>query len=212
MTAERTADRRPLASRSTSWAQACLRGLLRTPISANGISALGLAASLAGGAALPFAPLHPWLFLVGAALIQFRLVCNLMDGLVAVEGGRGSPTGPLWNEVPDRLEDAALLVGFGYAALRPEAGYAAAILAVFTAYVRAVGVSHGLPQDFRGPMAKPQRMATLTGACVLGFLEAIVFGTLWTPWLAILLVALGTAFTAWRRLSRIADTFRARRA
>jgi phosphatidylglycerophosphate synthase len=212
MTAEKAADRRPLASRSTGWAQGCLRLLLRTPISANGISALGLAAALAGGVALLLAPAHPWLFLLGAALTQFRLVCNLMDGLVAVEGGRGSPTGPLWNEVPDRLEDAFLLVGFGYAARLAEAGTAAAVLAVFTAYIRAVGLSHGLPQDFRGPMAKPQRMATLTAASVLGFLEAVTFGTFWAPWLAILLVALGTALTAWLRLKRIADALRARRA
>ncbi|KAB0678821.1 CDP-alcohol phosphatidyltransferase family protein [Aureimonas leprariae] len=210
MTAD--ADRRPLASRSTAWARAVLRLLLRTPVSANAISAFGILAALGGGAALVFAPAHPWLFLLGAALTQLRLLCNLMDGLVAVEGGRGSPTGALWNEVPDRLEDSFLLVGFGYAAFLPEAGYAAAILAVFTTYLRAVGVSHGLPQDFRGPMAKPHRMAALTAGCVLGCLEAVFVGTHWLPALTILTVALGTVLTAWRRAARIADALKARAA
>ena len=203
-------DRRPLASRRSGWARRCLALLLRTSLSANQVSALGLVFAAGGGLALFFAPDRPALFLLAAVLVQLRLVANLMDGLLAVEGGRGSAVGALWNEVPDRAADAALLVGFGYAAFLPEAGFVAAVLAVFTAYLRAVGVSHGLPQDFGGPMAKPQRMAALTLGCLLACAESLVLGTPYAARAVILLVALGTAWTGWRRLARIAAALRER--
>ena len=41
-------------------------------------------------------------------------------------------------------------------------GWAAAVLAVLTAYVRVLGGSLGLTQHFIGPMAKQHRMFTLT--------------------------------------------------
>ena len=47
--------------------------------------------------------------------VQLRLLCNLLDGMVAVEGGRSSPVGALYNEVPDRVADSLLLVALGYA-------------------------------------------------------------------------------------------------
>ncbi len=53
-----------------------------------------------------------------------------------------------------------------------ELGFLCAIAAVLTAYVRGFGGSAGLPQDFCGPMAKQQRMATLTFACILSAAEA----------------------------------------
>ena len=42
--------------------------------------------------------------------MQLRLLCNMMDGLVAVEGGLKSKAGDLFNEAPDRIEDVILLV------------------------------------------------------------------------------------------------------
>jgi phosphatidylglycerophosphate synthase len=203
-------DRRPLASRQSRWAAATLRVLLGTPVTANQISVIGIFFALIGAAALVTAPRSPALFLLAALCIQLRLVCNLMDGLVAVEGGRGSATGALYNEVPDRLEDSVLLVGFGYAAGLPWLGFTAAILAVFTAYVRAVGASHGFAQDFRGPMAKPQRMAALTLGCGLGLVEILANGTLYSLQAILAVVILGAAITGLRRLGRIADLMKAR--
>jgi phosphatidylglycerophosphate synthase len=206
-----TADRRPLASRQSRWAAGTQRLLLKTSITANQISLLGILFAALGAAALVAAFQRPWLFLLAALCIQLRLVCNLMDGLVAVEGGRGSATGALYNEVPDRLEDALLLAGFGCAAGHLWLGLVAGILAVFTAYVRAVGASHGFPQDFRGPMAKPQRMAALTLGCLLGLGEVLVWGTVYSLQVILAVVVLGSAFTGLRRLQTIAAGLEARR-
>ncbi|WP_161604713.1 CDP-alcohol phosphatidyltransferase family protein [Roseiconus nitratireducens] len=158
-------------------------------------------------------PLRLTCYIAAAVMIQFRLIANLLDGMVAVEGGKSSPVGGLFNEVPDRISDVAVLVGAGYSlsAIAP-LGYAAALVALFVAYVRAVGGSEGVGQCFQGPMAKPQRMAIMTAACLACGL-AILLGAA-APAIAILmnaslsLIVAGGAVTAWRRLSSIAQRMR----
>jgi phosphatidylglycerophosphate synthase len=105
--------------------------------------------------------------LLAAAGCQIRLLCNLVDGMVAVEGGKSEPDGSFWNEVPDRLSDILILVGAGLGADFPSLGWAAATAAVLTSYVRELGRAEGTPADFGGPMAKPHRMAVMTGAALV---------------------------------------------
>lgn len=203
------AGRRPLKSRETAWARLATRLLLRTGISADGISLLGILFSALGAWAAVAAPERPWLYLLAALGIQLRLLCNMLDGLVAVEGGRKSPYGPLFNEVPDRIEDSVLLIAFGYAAGLLWLGLAAALLAAITAYIRALGASLGFPQDFRGPMAKPHRMAALTIAALAALAEALTLRSDHAIEAGLWIVAAGTAVTAGRRTLGIAARLRA---
>jgi phosphatidylglycerophosphate synthase len=196
-------QRRPLKSRGAGWASLLTRLLLKTPITPNQVSILGVLFAAMGAWGLWHAPQNPWLWLIGALGIQLRLLSNMMDGLVAVEGQRGSATGPLYNELPDRLEDSILLVAAGYAAGFAWLGWLCAVLAVTTAYVRATGAYLGFGQDYCGPMAKPHRMAALTlGA--LGSLGLALAGNAFPfmYWMLIL-IAIGTAFTVGRRTLRI---------
>ena len=194
--------RRPLKSRRTGWATRLLGLLLKTPLSANQISAIGILFAGAGAAAILWAPQAPSLWLLGALFIQLRLLANMMDGLVAVEGGRGSAVGGLWNEVPDRLEDSLFFVAAGYAVGLSWLGWLAALLAACAAYIRLLGGTLDLGQDFRGPMAKPQRMAALTLACVLATIEAWIFASQYAPITLLALIALGTVATLVRRIGR----------
>ena len=199
------ANRRPLKSRETGWAGALARLLLKTPLTPNAVSLAGIGFAAAGAACFVLVPVQPWLWLGGALFIQLRLLANLMDGLLAVEGGRWSPSGALYNEFPDRIEDALLLVAAGYGAGRgtfgPELGWAAALLAMGTAYVRALGGSIGLAQDFCGPMAKQHRMALLTlGAVLSPFVTAMPT--------VLAAICVGAAITCVRRLMRQARALR----
>ena len=104
--------RRPLKSRSTEWARKLSGILVARRISPNAISVAGIGFAGIGAAALVsiakgLMPLLPGL-LIGAAGVQLRLLCNMMDGLVAVEGGLKSKAGDLFNEAPDRIEDVVL--------------------------------------------------------------------------------------------------------
>jgi phosphatidylglycerophosphate synthase len=127
---------------------------------------------------------------------------------MAVEGGKKTKAGEIFNEFPDRIADVVLFVCAGYSIyFLPYAiqlGWACAVAAVLTAYVRVFGGAVGLPQDFCGPMAKQQRMATLTGACVLSAIELFLA---WPPrimFVGLCTVLIGSLFTATRRTLRIA--------
>ncbi|MEL7188701.1 MAG: CDP-alcohol phosphatidyltransferase family protein [Pseudomonadota bacterium] len=196
------ASRRPLKTRSAGWAKAMASGLAKAGLTPNAISSIGVLFAAAGAWCFIAAPGGPaWLWLGGALGIQLRLLANMLDGLVAVEEGKSSPTGALFNELPDRVEDALLLIAFGYAAGVPELGYGATILAFGTAYVRASGGALGFAQDFVGPMAKQHRMFILTVAAIAAFFlprpEVVLVGTLW-------IIVAGSALTCIIRTMRIA--------
>ena len=208
-----SANRRPLRSRSTAWAAAAARLALASGITADGVSILGIVISLIGAAALVTAFAAPWHFLIGAAAVQLRLLCNMLDGMVAVEGGRKSLYGPIYNELPDRLEDSVLLVAAGYA-VDPRIGLIlgliAALLAAICAYVRLLGATLGQPQDFVGPQAKPHRMFVLTLGLLAAFVDAVLGGDDSGWWLmpALALISVGTLVTIVRRTWRIARRLR----
>jgi phosphatidylglycerophosphate synthase len=197
------ANRRPLKSRATRWAAMASRAALATGLSANQISFLGILIAALGAWTMVEATTRPLLFLAAAACIQLRLLANMLDGLVAVEGGRGGPTGAIWNEFPDRIEDSLFLVAAGYAAELAWLGWLCALLAAICAYVRLLGGTLGQPQDFSGPMAKPHRMAALTIGCLIA--------TFWFGGIQVALgaIAAGTAITIARRLVRLSKALRA---
>jgi phosphatidylglycerophosphate synthase len=196
-------SRRPLKTRDAVWAKALAQWLARRRVSPNAISVTGAIIALLGGTAFYFAGCScsgTWrrlLLFAGAAAVQLRLLCNMLDGMVAVEGGLKGRAGDLFNEAPDRIEDIALLVGAGFAIGRPWLGWMAATAAVLTAHVRALGASLGKGQDFCGPLAKPHRMFFLTVGC-LGEIawHGALQGALW-------LIACGALLTAGRRLVRL---------
>jgi phosphatidylglycerophosphate synthase len=205
-------SRRPLTSRSTKWAAAIARWLVKRRVQPNPISVFSLVFASFAGMALVWSGQvgFGWrvvLFLVAAAGIQLRLLCNLFDGMVAVEGGFKTKSGEVYNELPDRFADVVILAGAGYSL--PSSpwlqtlGWMAAALAVITAYVRAMGVAAGTAQYFLGPMAKPHRMAVLTVAC-LGLAGLNVFKSEFDLMqIALLVICAGCLVTIARRVIRI---------
>ena len=212
-------DRRPLKTRSRPTASALAAALQRRGVRPNHVSLAGVAfALLAAGAlvALPHAStsLQAALLVTAAAGIQLRLACNLLDGLLAVEGKLASPTGELYNDVPDRFADLLILVAAGYAIAWDwggALGWAAAAAALLTAYVRVLGGALGARQHFLGPMAKPHRMAVLTAGCLLSLVELAATdfeGRLVAVALAVILA--GSLATFARRLRLVARELSAR--
>ena len=200
--------RRPLRSRDRAWARWLAGRLAASGVRPNAISIASLASAGVAGAARYYASLlgprmGAALLLLAALCIQLRLLCNLLDGMVAIEGGRASKSGEVFNELPDRLADLAVLVPVGYATSQVFLGWSAGTLALLTAYVRALGVSAGARTDFCGPMAKPQRMAVMTVAALLaacehlaGWPERSLVAALW-------IIVVGATITFLRRTSHV---------
>lgn len=201
-------NRRPIKARASIWAQRVASFLASTEVSPNQISVASIFFASIGAALLVWYPVP--LGLIGcAAAIQARLICNLLDGMVAVEGGKKSPLGQLYNELPDRVADSVLIVALGYAIDLPFLGWLGALVAALTAYVRVFGGSLGLPQDFRGPMAKQHRMAVMTVGCMLGAAEQALTGTMVVLIAAAWVVAIGSLLTCATRILAISARLRA---
>ena len=155
-------------------------------------------------------------WLIGALGAQLRLTANMLDGMVALASGRASKVGELYNEIPDRVSDAAVFIGAGFAwGGNVALGYIATILAIFTAYIRAAGKIAGAPNEFCGPMAKQHRMLVITLVCLYSAVvprswQTFHFGELELGAITVGLVVIiaGCVITVGRRLNRIAQALR----
>ncbi len=205
-------QRRPVRLRDNRWVRATAARLGRVGIRPNQVSGASLVFAGLTAACLVLArsaaeDARSALFLAAAAFIPLRGLCNLWDGLLAVEGGAQTPAGEVFNDLPDRISDALMLVAAGYSVAgvpwAAELGWLAGLLAVMTAYVRLLGVAAGAPPQYCGPMAKTHRMALLGAACVAAAVEAALGGAERAMPLALAAVALGCVVTVARRTVRI---------
>jgi len=216
-------ERRPIPAREKRWSKAAAHWLAARGVSPNAISIASMVACILAGVALAMTArvdgeaARRGLWLAAAVLVPLRLIGNMLDGMVALETARASPLGELYNEIPDRISDAATLIGLGYAAAgSPALGYVATCLAVFTAYVRAQGKAAGARHEFCGPMAKPHRMFLVAAVALFMAIAPASWhhlgrgpGAWGIPALALLVISAGCVVTSVRRLSRIAHTLRA---
>ena len=179
-----TASRRVLATRDTDWARSVARVLAGTGVRPNGVSVAGVAFALTAATVFVISPTwspggRAGLLLVAAACIQLRLLCNLLDGMLAVEEGLRTPdrrdlqrSARSARGRPDPRRRRICRPGVSPTA--ETLGWAAAVAAVLTAYVRVLGGSLGLTQHFVGPMAKQHRMFVLTLVTLLAAIESML--------------------------------------
>jgi phosphatidylglycerophosphate synthase len=203
------ADRRPIRSRNARWAQAIASYLAALGVSPNQISLASVLAGGVGAVSLVFFP-QPWNAISCVCGVQLRLLCNLLDGMVAVEHGKQSQLGVLYNELPDRVSDSVLFVALGYASGLPWLGWLGALLAALTAYIRVFGAALGFAQDFCGPMAKQHRMAVLTVGCLISIVEHFAVQTNHSLQITCGLIAAGSLLTCWTRTRALASRLKGR--
>jgi phosphatidylglycerophosphate synthase len=211
-------DRRPIATRNRKWAQAATAWLAARNISPNAISIAGMFACIIGGIALGLTSISDYRiwWLIAALGAQLRLTANMLDGMVALASGRASKVGELYNEIPDRVSDAAVFIGAGFAwGGNVALGYVATILAIFTAYIRAAGKIAGAPNEFCGPMAKQHRMLVITLICLYSAItprswQMITFNDsqIGLMSLGLVVIVVGCVITVIRRVSRITQALK----
>ena len=114
-------SRRPVKSREQGWASRGASFLQKKGFKPNQISIMSSVFACGAGLCLFLTrymnstAIDILLFVTAALLIQGRLLCNLFDGMVAIEGGLKSKSGEIYNDFPDRISDAFILAGAGYA-------------------------------------------------------------------------------------------------
>lgn len=205
-------QRREIKTRDRNWAKNIAKFLSDLNISPNTISIWSVIFALMSGIMFAFVGtdyLPQKLFFIAplsaVIFMQLRLLCNLFDGMVAVECNKHSVYGDIFNEFPDRLSDSFIFIGVGiggHSELSIILGLLLALFAMFTAYTRVLGGAIGTKQYFLGPMAKQHRMALLTFATLICLFCPDIHTKLFPILLGIMIF--GCIITVIRRILNIA--------
>ena len=138
-------------------------------VSADVLTAVGLAAAASAGGIIAVVGAHPsaWLIVVPPLLFA-RITCNALDGMVARKGGTARPWGGVLNEVGDRVADLLCFGGLVISGALP-AIIAGALLPtiLFVSYLGVIGQSLGGGRCYAGPLGKADRMLILAAYCYL---------------------------------------------
>lgn len=200
-------NRRPLKVRSLKSMNKIAAWLAIKNITPNAISVFSIVCALLAGASLVAMPKFPEWKIISLMLVivgvQGRLLCNLFDGMVAVEGGKKTASGELFNDIPDRISDPIIIVAIGYAISHIphaiELSWFAGLLSIMTAYVRTLSTSMGVPVNFCGPMAKQHRMALITAASFASIFESFWGWNGQIFYYALIVLIIGCFITIFRR-------------
>jgi phosphatidylglycerophosphate synthase len=202
-------ERRPIKTRSLDVVKNIASFLARIGVSPNHISLLSIIFSVIALGCYGMVNNSSIYLIFAIIAIQLRLLCNLFDGMVAVEHNQKTITGELYNDVPDRFADFFIILGAGLASsglpYSVLISLVAASVAITTAYVRVLGAAMNCRHYFNGPMAKQHRMAVLSIAALVDFIliQTSVVLLAYTTYFALFVIVLGGLLTIGNRLSKI---------
>lgn len=186
-----------LKSRFQNILRPLVRRLAAGGVTANQVTFLAAAVSVALGLFLCFAPHRHWFLLIPIWFL-LRMGLNAIDGMLAREHGQKSVLGAYLNEISDIISDAALYLPF---ALLDPAGRLPAIavifLSVLTEFAGVLGQTVGASRRYDGPLGKSDR-AVLFGALGIFIAAGGAFAA-WTSWLWALVALL----LVWTIVNRI---------
>jgi phosphatidylglycerophosphate synthase len=141
------------------------RWLVRRRVSPDVVTWAAVPVGLAGGLCLAASAAAPALLLAVPVAAALRLGLNLLDGMVAREGGATHPLGELWNELGDRLADTLFIGGLAFHPdVDPRLALGAVIAAILASYIGITARAAGGRRQYGGLLSKPGRMATLAVA------------------------------------------------
>lgn len=174
------------------------RVLLRLGLSPSTVTVLGTLGVLAS--ALWFIPRGQLVF--GPLVVALFLLGDGLDGTMARLSGRESRFGAFLDSTMDRLADGAVLVGIAWWGIRIDdhatAGWAAAalVLGFLVSYARARAEVEGWDASL-GLFERTDRLVvSLAGTLAVG-----LGAPQWVLWVALGVVAVGSAVTVWQRVA-----------
>ncbi|URK89243.1 CDP-alcohol phosphatidyltransferase family protein (plasmid) [Rhizobium sp. RCAM05350] len=170
-----------LKSRFQNILRPLVRRLAAGGVTANQVTFLAAAISVALGLFLCFAPHRHWFLLIPIWFL-LRMGLNAIDGMLAREHGQKSILGAYLNEISDIISDAALYLPF---ALIDPAGLLPALAVIFlsmlTEFTGVLGQTVGASRRYDGPLGKSDR-AVLFGAFGIFVGSGGTFAA-WMSWL-----------------------------
>jgi len=161
------------------------------------INLAGLIVSLGMAASLFFARDCPALFWILPAGAFVRTACNALDGMVARGLSVSSPMGEVYNELLDRISDAAIFACVGISGLGTvENAFAATVFVLLNSYTGILAKAAGGKRIYAGVIGKADRMILIGLAGIISFFYLTPFT--WNIFLLILTA--GSAIALLQRL------------
>ncbi len=143
--------------------------LARAGLTANEVTVLAMALSVATGAWVALEAPATWPFLLLPLVFLARMTMNAVDGMLAREFGQASALGAYLNELADVVSDVALYVPFAFVApFGPWSVGTVIVASCLSEMAGALGPMAGTTRRYDGPMGKSDR------ALVFGALGAYV--------------------------------------
>jgi len=185
-----TLDRlRPLADRLLN---PFVSGATRLGLTPDTVSVLALITAAGAGGSFYGAGEQPLLYLVGAVLVFFNGVLDLLDGALARELGTESLAGDLLDHVLDRYADIVIIAGLAAGTGQYALGFAAVTGVLMTSYLGTQAQAVDIERVYGGLLGRADRLA-LTGvvATVAAITDAAVYGLTAVGWLLVVFAVVG---------------------
>jgi phosphatidylglycerophosphate synthase len=185
-----------LKSRFQAMLRPVVRRLASAGVTANQVTILACAISIAIGMALINAP-RRW-FIAVPVWMFLRMALNAVDGMLAREFGQKSALGAYLNELTDVLSDAALYLPFAFV---PPFDWRSVGMTIFAAAISemagVVGVMTGASRRYDGPMGKSDRAFVFSLLAIWIAVTTALPG--WANWL-MWIIAFAAAITIANRI------------
>jgi CDP-diacylglycerol--glycerol-3-phosphate 3-phosphatidyltransferase len=134
------------------------RTLFNAGVTANQVTVLAAALSIAVGACLAWQPHARWALLLVPSFLFVRMALNAIDGMLAREHGQKSRLGAVLNEIGDVVADTALYLPFALVpGFNPLQIVLIVILAIISEMTGVVAIQIGVARRYDGPMGKSDR-------------------------------------------------------
>jgi CDP-diacylglycerol--glycerol-3-phosphate 3-phosphatidyltransferase len=181
-----TSGVRRLASRS-------MRGLARTRVTPDALTALGLTVCALAAVAVYFEYRNEIWFWVGAILFWAGSLLDVLDGALARQSGRGTPFGAFLDSTTDRVGEAVMLGAIALVFARDgnevalAAAFAAMTASFLVSYTRARAEALGLKGDV-GIGSRAERVVVIVSGLFLapwGLLPWAVYLLNVTAWITV---------------------------
>jgi hypothetical protein len=168
---------RPKARRRLQLTRRITLLLMGLGISSEAVAIIGMLLGILAGASFmatgeTVSPILFWSFGLGFCVL--RILCIRLDRMLQSTSSRQSLEEVFFNELPERVSDAVTLIGFGFAVdSSPWLGLAAALAAIFSAYIRSIAFSRGAGRksSSTGPMTRIHRLMLLSLTSILMIIE-----------------------------------------
>lgn len=147
--------------------------LMEWGITSEMVALAGMILGILAGVSFMATGLHanPVVFwILGMVCCALRIGCIRLDVALQPLTHKQSLEDIFFNELPERVSDAVTLIGFGFAVdSSPWLGLTAALMAIFSAYVRSIGYSRGAGRktSSSGPMTRIHRLVLISITSIL---------------------------------------------